>query len=213
MNENKTISQIRSYESNFKTTLMNELRRTSNQTCLTLFCKDYGTFCDDERYEYQKMKRSLLKKLCTTFFRRKTLSDRSKKRCWDAYLTRISSSSSLKFFWRRILIANPHHRFHFAQSYHLSHQNDSQSHLDFQNFSIIWIFISIQQTVVQSITPDFIIQTITHLITHNTSFISAKSTRRTARWTIRWTIRWTVEWTIIETINFLIIFIRKSVNR
>ncbi len=50
------------------------------------------------------------------------------------------------------------------------------------------------------------------VITHITSFnpfTPAKSTRKTARWTIRWT----TEWTIIETINFLITFIRKSVNR
>ncbi len=121
------------------------LRRISNQMCSTLFCGDCGTLWEDEKYEYQEMKRSLLKKLYTTLFRRKPFSDESKKRCWDAYSTRILSSSSSEFTWRRILIANPHHRSHFAQSYHshqkfshhphqkISQQKDSQSHFDFQN--------------------------------------------------------------------------------
>jgi two-component SAPR family response regulator len=81
MNEKKTISQIKTYESNFKTILMNELRRTLTQMSRTLFCDDYETFCDDERYEYQEMKRSLLKKLCTAPFRRKTPPDEPKKKC------------------------------------------------------------------------------------------------------------------------------------
>ncbi len=124
-NENKTISQIKSYESNFKTILMNELRRTSNQMFRTLCCDDCGILCDDERYEYQEMKRSLLKKLCTTLFRRKILSNESKKRCWDTCFMRVSSSSSSEFFWKGILAANPHYRSHFAQSHHSYHQNDS----------------------------------------------------------------------------------------
>jgi formylmethanofuran dehydrogenase subunit B len=46
-----------------------------------LFCGDCGTLCEDEKYEYQEMKRSLLKKLCTTPFRRKPPPDEPKKKC------------------------------------------------------------------------------------------------------------------------------------
>jgi hypothetical protein len=60
---------------------MNELRRISNQMCPTLFRDDCEIFCEDEVYEYQEMKRSPLKKLCTTPFRRKTPPDEPKKKC------------------------------------------------------------------------------------------------------------------------------------
>ncbi len=91
--------------------------------------------------------------------------------------TTVNSISILRNFWN-IAKSLSSSISSIRKSLHSSIRKSSISF--FEILSITWIFISIQQIVVQSIIFHFIIQTITHLITHIIPFTLAKLTRKTA---------------------------------